>query len=385
MRRGRAFTIANPPSRMSATVIGRSAMAGHGRRPRRPRRRRRGRRPAPGRVHPARPPRSAPERVARRRRRARPSPRLPRRWTARSPPHAAARTGAAGWTGDVVLHCAIIAHDEDVPPTGEAYVDGYGASTYGDRFADVYDDWYERRLRRRRRPSSGSRPWRGPGGRGARAGGGQRSAGRAAGRTRASRCGRSTPRPPCSTGCGPGPAATGSHAVVDDMARLSDPALAEARRVRGRPVRVQHAVQPHRHRRPAALPGAGPRPAGARRAAGGRGVRPSARRARATRPSAPSSPATSASTRWCSPSAGSTRRPARSPASTCRSPSAGCACGRGCCTTRRPTSSTRWPPRPGCALVERHAGWQGEPFTAGIRTTHVYAATADAADRDAPR
>ena len=64
------------------------------------------------------------------------------------------------------------------------------------------------RLRRGRRPSSGWRPWRGPAG-------GCSSWGRAAdgwpcrSPDGASRCGRSTPRPPCSTGCGPGPAATG--------------------------------------------------------------------------------------------------------------------------------------------------------------------------------
>ncbi|MDD9370514.1 MAG: methyltransferase domain-containing protein, partial [Acidimicrobiales bacterium] len=42
-----------------------------------------------------------------------------------------------------VLHCAIIADERTCRRRRRTFVDGYEASTYGDRFADVYDDWYQ--------------------------------------------------------------------------------------------------------------------------------------------------------------------------------------------------------------------------------------------------
>ena len=165
-------------------------------------------------------------------------------------PHAAARTGAAGRTGDVVLHGAIIAQDETrrrpgrptwtVTDPARMATASPTCTTTGTRTSPTW-----------RRPSSGWRPWRGPAG--ACSSWGRAAVGwRCRSPDGASRCGRSTPRPPCSTGCGPGPAATGSRVVLDDMARLADPALAEGGGFGVVAVRVQHAVQPHRHRRAAA-------------------------------------------------------------------------------------------------------------------------------------
>ena len=54
-----------------------------------------------------------------------------------------ARHVSVGRRDGLVLHCAIIAHERTYRRRRRTIVDGYEANTYGDRFADVYDDWYQ--------------------------------------------------------------------------------------------------------------------------------------------------------------------------------------------------------------------------------------------------
>ena len=208
MRFGRAFTMANPPSRMSAIVIGRSVIVGA---------------PSPSAACRPRPP-------------GRPTTAGTGRVTAvgaaeraglglgRPPRRARPMPPAAG---SVVLHGAIIAQDEGCRRSGGRR--GRLRTQHLRRpLRRRLRRLVRRRLRRRTRPSArvdgAGRP---------AADACSSSAPAAAGwpcpwPRRGSTCGRSTPRRPCSTGCAPGPAATAVHAVVDDMAELADPALGAA-------------------------------------------------------------------------------------------------------------------------------------------------------------
>ena len=226
-------------------------------------------------------------------------------------------------------------------------MDGYGPSTYGDRFADVYDDWYgdvsdaDATVERvaALAAAAGSRPR-------ARAGWGQRAAGGAAGRP-----GIETWTVDASLamvgGCGPSRAATGSTPCVGDMAAL---ALSTRARFGVRAVRVQHLVQPHDDRGPAALPGRRRRPdRPPGRASGGRVVRRTAPRRAQRRGRRGRAPAHRSRRGGADRRAGSIPAARPSPASTSRSPRPASGCVPGCCATCRPASSTRWRPRPGSA------------------------------------
>src|SRR5262245_2054649 len=122
MRRGRAFTTPKPPSRMSATVMGRSATRGIDPAPSAP-----GPAPVPARAPGPPGPGGAP------------GPRAsPGAGWCSADPGTAQPWPVTVWSSIG----AIIAHHGPRRLTGRSAMEGYGPSTYGDRFADVYDEWY---------------------------------------------------------------------------------------------------------------------------------------------------------------------------------------------------------------------------------------------------
>ena len=247
-------------------------------------------------------------------------------------------------------------------------MDGYGPSTYGDRFADVYDDWYDD-VSDVDATVERVAALAGPGGRVLELGAGS-------GRLAVPLAGRGLDVW----------AVDASSAMLDRLRarpggdrgarrpRRHGPCsptrpLGRGRRVRGRAVRVQHAVQPHRRRRRSARCLARVRrPAGARAAcfvveafvpppgsegdaASRRGRAPPHRTRRGGPDRQPARPRDPHDHR-----AARADHRARGPAAPVGPP-----------LRHARASSTSWPPASGLRLVERHAGWQGEPFTPGVR------------------
>ena len=240
-------------------------------------------------------------------------------------------------------------------------MDGYGPSTYGDRFADVYDDWYgdvsdvDATVERvAALAGAAGAPVLELGG-----GSGRLAVPLAA---RGLERGRSTPRSPCSTAAGqagrrPGPRRGRRHGGA---------ALVGPSPVRRRAVRLQHPLQPHRRPKPSGAAWPTPPSCSAPRTGGWWSRRSCASRAtRAPRPAAVEprhigldevvltvsrlDPATQTITgqHVQITEAGIRLRP-------------------WVLRYASPDELDALAAEAGLRLVERHAGWRGEPFTRDV-------------------